>query len=683
MAGTLAEYEPGELCDDYPVSRLPLLEESVRFDLGRLAVVGPLRAAVVATAITAGALVLGDTRVMVPLVLGALFVGLADPRDCAPRRLHAMGVAVVSFSAATITGGLASQNPVVHVLIGVVVAAVCAHVGVLGPRAAMLGVISLVLFLLFSGLPTTPLAALRDGAMMLLGGAIQMAVVALLAVVGGRDSGPRVGVAEAYRLLAASAAAGGTTDATLAGTFTSAGEVAARTVAGEDTAAWLEDLVANGHDARLGLVALIHGPSPGGVSGQPGGSPQSVAAAAAVARQVARALVLPWRRRPLPELVDRLDATYVQDRAAGWDQGALEMVVLSIRSAGQAVAGPWPVTKRAWRRAGHAIQRMSLRAGVARLAPQPVFVNHAVRLSVAIAIGITISEVTDLPHGYWLPLTVAWVARPDLGGTVSRVTLRVVGTLAGAVAVAAVFRLSDPGIPGDAALVGIGSFLAIAFFTVNYATTVFGITTIVIAIFASLGQPADEDLLLRVVATVAGGVLVAAVALVRPQRSGLATAGLIVDATSRLEAYASAVLSGDRSGAAALRGETEASVARAHGALATTRFEPGHHPLPPETGQAVLEGLMATTAALYVAGETSHRRAGTGDGVDHPGAGGGPDDGTLVDLRALRQRLDAINAGVPPPPWTPGRPDGGNSSGTLVAAHCAIDALGGEPVPQN
>jgi hypothetical protein len=296
--------------------------------------------------------------------------------------------------------------------------------------------------------------------------------------------------------------------------------------------------------------------------------------------------------------------------------------------------------------------------------------------------------VADFPHAYWLPLTIAWVARPDLGGTVSRVTLRVVGTLAGAAAVAAVFRLSDPGIPGDALLVGTGSFLAVAFFTVNYATTVFGITTIVIAIVSSLGQPADEDLLLRVAATIAGGALVAAVALVRPQRSGVATTGLLLDATTRVEAYGSAVLAGDRRGATPLRREAEASIARAHAALAATRFEPGHHALPPETGQAVLEGLVATKAALYVAGEVGDQVTGLGDDADHPGTAvgsvGDPAGGGVVgDLHALRGRLDAISAGVTPPPWSPGGPTGRGSVGTLAVAHRAIDALGAEPVPQD
>ncbi len=55
---------------------------------------------------------------------------------------------------------------------------------------------------------------------------------------------------------------------------------------------------------------------------------------------------------------------------------------------------------------------------------------HAVRLAVAVAVGVLIYRLIDLPHGYWVPLTILAILQPTPHATVVRSLQRAAGTLA-------------------------------------------------------------------------------------------------------------------------------------------------------------------------------------------------------------------------------------------------------------
>jgi uncharacterized membrane protein YccC len=679
----------------------PLLADPVRFDLGRLTWLSPLRCAVVAAGVTATALTLGDARVVLPLVLGALFVGLNDAADSLPRRLASMGWTTVGCSAAAVAGGWASVSIPVHVVAGAAVAALCAYVGVLGPRAAMAGVLSLVTFLVFAGTAGESAVAVRDGLMVLAGGSVQVAVAVLVALATGTDIGPRQAVALGYRHLFFGAIGhhrfrvAAEHAAVTGASFGAAHDAATRSVAGPQTIGWLEELVDLGQQAQLGVVALLDESrrrqtisvgeaTPAPATPAPAApAPDTLQAASNVARQIARAMVVPWRKRSLDHQLGALDTARRRDLEAGWPPLILDAIVEPLAAAGRAVAGTWPRRTRRpqWPPANPG---PSLRS---RLAPQATIVNHTVRLSVAVGLGILVANTIDVVHSSWLPLTVAWVARPDLGNTLSRVVLRVLGTLAGASAMAAVFTLTDPGVLGLALLVGVGALVANAFITVNYATAVVGITTIMLTMLASIGESVDGSLPLRLAATVAGGALVAAAALVRPQRSTGATTTALADAANRLHAYAVAVFGGTADDERHNREATQQSCARAGETLAANDREPGGRGLAPGAGQHVLEGIMVCTAYLLVTrGDTTRQSAtttaarpaatsptlpATTPAIDRAQAA------LLADIEALEHRLRAIAAGTPIPPWQP-QPDGGVPA-ALAAAHAAIDPMPGHP----
>lgn len=80
--------------------------------------------------------------------------------------------------------------------------------------------------------------------------------------------------------------------------------------------------------------------------------------------------------------------------------------------------------------------------------------RHAARLSITIAIAATIYRVLDLPRGYWVPLTVFFVLRPDFGSTFTRGLQRYIVTALGAVLATLISAALNPGPYALAAVLG-------------------------------------------------------------------------------------------------------------------------------------------------------------------------------------------------------------------------------------
>lgn len=143
----------------------------------------------------------------------------------------------------------------------------------------------------------------------------------------------------------------------------------------------------------------------------------------------------------------------------------------------------------------------------------PIFIAHALRLMLVMTIATAISENFDIPHPYWLPMSVAWMSKPDHDGTVDRVTHRLTGTAIGLLLTAVIalaFPLSEG---GYLVLSLVGAAVAIAFIWVNYAVAVAGVTTWVIALFGMVGDPVAQTVGVRLLATFAAAALVLLAAL--------------------------------------------------------------------------------------------------------------------------------------------------------------------------
>jgi uncharacterized membrane protein YccC len=67
--------------------------------------------------------------------------------------------------------------------------------------------------------------------------------------------------------------------------------------------------------------------------------------------------------------------------------------------------------------------------------------RFALILAVATAAGTVVADALDGPHGFWLPLSIAFILRPDLGPVITRALARTVGTIVG-VGIAALVSLT-------------------------------------------------------------------------------------------------------------------------------------------------------------------------------------------------------------------------------------------------
>lgn len=131
--------------------------------------------------------------------------------------------------------------------------------------------------------------------------------------------------------------------------------------------------------------------------------------------------------------------------------------------------------------------------------------RHAIRFGASLAAGVATYRVLDLDnHGFWIPLTILFVMRPDRDETYLRLALRAAGTAVGLVVATALAEL----FVGENAIVVpilfVAAALAYGLLTVQYALFTAAITLYVVLMVDSLGAPALSAAGLRALGTAIG-----------------------------------------------------------------------------------------------------------------------------------------------------------------------------------
>jgi hypothetical protein len=136
------------------------------------------------------------------------------------------------------------------------------------------------------------------------------------------------------------------------------------------------------------------------------------------------------------------------------------------------------------------------------------YLRHALSVMIAISVATVISQFLGVPHEYWIPMTVAWIFKPDQKATVMRVAERVMGTLL-AIGFAFLWGTYLPAPDGLLFLVaGVGGYLLLAFLSGNYTIATFGVTSFVLALLATAGDFYEQTAVFRLEATLAAGAIV-------------------------------------------------------------------------------------------------------------------------------------------------------------------------------
>ncbi|MED7955491.1 FUSC family protein [Streptomyces sp. BE303] len=259
-------------------------------------------------------------------------------------------------------------------------------------------------------------------------------------------------------------------------------------------------------------------------------------------------------------------------------------------------------------------------------------VRYGLRVALCIAVGSAVTASLPLSKSYWVPMTIAFVLKPDLGSVFLRAVSRSVGTVLGVAVTAGLLSLTT-----DAwALTGIAA-LCVAL--LPYATAAhYGLNTVVMTPMALVllqlgGQSGAAEFWPRLLDTVLASAIVLLFGyLLWPERARHRIEPRLVTAAAALESYLASVAQPDGPQPLA-----EVWLRRtAYRALADARSEVERGlSEPPPTGRLAAQWLPATAALERLSGAVAafaaQRRYG----------GRVPDP---VEVARVRRALDDLTA---------------------------------------
>jgi hypothetical protein len=131
--------------------------------------------------------------------------------------------------------------------------------------------------------------------------------------------------------------------------------------------------------------------------------------------------------------------------------------------------------------------------------------RHALRFGASLAIGVAVYRAFDMDnHGFWIPLTILFVMRPDRDETYLRTVLRAVGTVLGLLLATLIFETVGYSDPVVVIVLTAATALALGLLTVQYALFTAAITVYVVVLTDVLGEPTWEADKLRLIGTAVG-----------------------------------------------------------------------------------------------------------------------------------------------------------------------------------
>lgn len=143
--------------------------------------------------------------------------------------------------------------------------------------------------------------------------------------------------------------------------------------------------------------------------------------------------------------------------------------------------------------------------------------RYALRLSITASLATAISLLLHIPHGYWMPMSVAILLKPDFHATRQRIRQRLGGTIAGGLLAGVLsIVLYEPGLL--LALMALLCFLAFLARSRHYGVYAFFLTTFLV-LSIDIGHLGNWTVaLVRVASNLVGAILVyLAVSLLWPQ----------------------------------------------------------------------------------------------------------------------------------------------------------------------
>jgi len=229
-------------------------------------------------------------------------------------------------------------------------------------------------------------------------------------------------------------------------------------------------------------------------------------------------------------------------------------------------------------------------------------VRFAVVLGVAIVTGVIVARLLDGPHGFWLPLSVALIFRPDLGPVVTRAVARTLGTIVG-VGIAAFVAWRGNSV---VALIVLACLMSSIVPWATRRSHFLGVLTFtpLVFVFLTLAGDAKHLLVARIIDTGLGAAIVLTLdVLFWSTAPSLRPAPQLAAAQRALDHYQREAPRDDPIARNTLRRSALRAVAKARSSLAQTQGEPRllrrHDPTTLAELNAVEAAIDAHTVALF------------------------------------------------------------------------------------
>jgi uncharacterized membrane protein YccC len=463
----------------------------------------------------------GDAALGLTATIGAIQTAFADRPG--PYRLRLLRMCGTALAAAIVSGvaALIGDNTAGSTVLVLVLALVAGLLVAAGPSAGQVGTAATAAALILGHLPQTPVGALHTGLFVLAGGLGQT----VLAIAGwplGRHRPERLALAGLYRQLAGLArhppATGvgpplGDALVTVRKTLYGLGHdhgpsvEAYRALLDEAEQVRGELVVLAGFRERLSegsrddaadaVTALLE-------AGAEICDELSVALAGGrpVADRVARLL------KDAPRVaLHRLESGDLTSRAAAVRVRSLTGHLHAAAETAQTGAAEGRAPESADEPSGAARLRDPFATLRANLDPRSDILRHALRLALLVAGSDLVGRLAGVQRGYWVPLTVLVVLRPDFATTFQRAVMRVVGTVLGLLLATVLIHAFPDGQWWHIALI------AVFFFGVRFAgpgnlgLLAVSLSGLVVVLLSLAGLSPEDTVLRRGVDTVLGGAL--------------------------------------------------------------------------------------------------------------------------------------------------------------------------------
>jgi uncharacterized membrane protein YccC len=466
---------------------------------------------------------------------GALNVSYSDGHDPYGQRARRMLATSALCALAVMAGGLAGHHNIAAITLVTIWAFGSGMVIALGSTAESLGVISTVVFIIYSAQSLTPERALQASGLAFAGGLIQTLLSLALWPVRAYEPERRA-LANLYLTLARAAASP-------AGLMKAPPPSEASTQAQEALAARATEdsieserftfLLSQAERMRLRLFTLgrllrrMRREKFGFAPAEMVEAFLEAAARvmAAIADALTRGVPLEVDEASLHEM--RHATEVLREKDDSGDRTFLHAVVRDARYQMDALSGqlraaaqlaadvsPWGAqTTRARDKARP--WRMRITSNWARvtanLSLQSAVCRHAVRLATGVAIAEIVSRNLETPRAYWLPMTTLLVLKPEFTVTLTRGLLRIAGTIVGLMLATAMFHFLPSGTGLEVILIAAFVFLLRWAGPANYGIFGVAVSALIVVMVAITGVAPKDVILARGINTVTGGILALAI----------------------------------------------------------------------------------------------------------------------------------------------------------------------------